>query len=231
MISRVVDPCMVFALMLNFYILGVSRLRMLIVVGALQGVLLGLMYPIVHQDFAPEGPDGGAAASLGPLGLLRLILLTSAIVGIKGVLIPKMLFQAVLLADIRPTVSSIIGFTPTLLLGGVGTGAALIFARQLPLPAGQEQHLLIPSALATVLAGFLVLVTRREALGQVIGYIVMENGIFIFGLLLIEAVPLLVEFGVVLDLFVGVFVMGIIVNHVSRAFPEASTEHLRTLRE
>ncbi len=142
-----------------------------------------------------------------------------------------MLFKAVLLADIRTTISSVVGFVPTLLLGGIGTGAAIIFSRRLPMPEGHRHHLLIPAALATVLAGFLILVTRREALGQVLGYIVMENGIFIFGLLLIEAVPVLVEFGVVLDLFVGVFVMGIIVNHVSRAFPEASTEHLRTLRE
>jgi len=228
MISSIVDPCMVLALLLNFYILGVSRLRMLIFVVALQGVLLGLMYPIVHQGFLPES---GGLTTMSPLSLLRLALLTAAIVGIKGLLIPKLLFRAVLLADIRTTISSVIGFVPSLLLGGIGTGAALIFARSLPLPEGHQHHLLIPAAFATVLAGFLMLVTRREALGQVLGYIVMENGIFIFGLLLIEAVPLLVEFGVVLDLFVGVFVMGIIVNHVSRAFPEASTEHLMTLRE
>lgn len=228
MISNIVDPCMVLAVMLNFYILGVSRLRMLIAVVAIQGVLLGLMYPIVHQGFLPEA---GGLTSLSPLNLLRLAVLTLAIVGIKGMLIPRLLLKAVLLADIRPTISSVIGFMPTLLLGGVGTGAALVFAKQLPLPEGHQHHLLIPAALATVLSGFLMLVTRREALGQVLGYIVMENGIFIFGLLLIEAVPLLVEFGVVLDLFVGVFVMGIIVNHVSRAFPEASTEHLRSLRE
>ena len=228
MISSIVDPCMVLALMLNFYVLGVSRLRLLIVVVALQGVLLGLMYPVVHQGFLPET---GGLTSMSSLGLLRLTLLTAVIVGIKGFLIPKLLFKAVLLADVRTTISSVIGFMPTLLLGGVGTGAALIFATRLPLAAGDQHHLLIPAALATVLAGFLMLVTRREALGQVLGYIVMENGIFIFGLLLIEAVPLMVEFGVVLDLFVGVFVMGIIVNHVSRAFPEASTEHLRTLRE
>jgi len=228
MISTITDPCMVLALILNFYILGVSRLRSLIVVVAVQGVLLGLMYPIVHQGFLPET---GGLTSMTPLALLRLTLLTLAIVGIKGLLIPKLLFQAVLLADIRTTITSVIGFMPTLLLGGIGTGASLILSKQLPLPAGHQHNLLIPAALATVLAGFLMLVTRREALGQVLGYIVMENGIFIFGLLLIEAVPLLVEFGVVLDLFVGVFVMGIIVNHVSRAFPEASTEHLRTLRE
>lgn len=228
MISNIVDPCLVLALLLNFYILGVSRLRMLIIVVALQGVLLGLMYPIVHQGFLPES---GGWTTMTPLGLLRLVLLTAAIVGIKGLLIPKLLFRAVLLADIRPTISSVIGFIPSLLLGGIGTGAALIFAQSLPLPEVHKHHLLIPASLATALVGFLMLVTRREALGQVLGYIVMENGIFIFGLLLIEAVPLLVELGVVLDLFVGVFVMGIMVNHVSRAFPEASTEHLTTLRE
>jgi len=226
--SSIVDPCMVLALLLNFYLLGVSRLRTLILVVALQGVLLGLMYPIVHQGFLPES---GGLTTMSPLGLLRLVLLTIAIVGIKGLLIPKLLFKAILLADIRTTISSVIGFVPSLLLGGIGTGAALIFARSLPLPEGHQHHLLIPASFATVLAGFLMLVTRREALAQVLGYIVMENGIFIFGLLLIEAVPLLVEFGVVLDLFVGVFVMGIMVNHVSRAFPEASTEHLTTLRE
>lgn len=228
MISSIVDPCIVMSLLLNFYILGVSRLRTLIIVVAIQGVLLGLMYPVVHQGFLPQT---GGLTSMSPLGLLRLGLLTLAIVGIKGLLIPKLLFQAVLLADIRTTLSSVIGFVPSMLLGGIGAGAALIFAQTLPLPEGHTTHLLIPAALATVLTGFLMLVTRREALGQVLGYIVMENGIFIFGLLLIEAVPLMVEFGVVLDLFVGVFVMGIIVNHVSRAFPEASTEHLTTLRE
>jgi len=228
MISSIVDPCLVLALLLNFYILGVSRLRMLIGVVALQGVLLGLMYPIVHEGFLPQS---GGLTTMHPFSLARLVLLTAAIVGIKGVLIPKLLFRAVLLADIRTTISSVIGFVPSLLLGGIGTAAALIFAQSLPLPEAHRHHLLIPAALATVLAGFLMLVTRREALGQVLGYIVMENGIFIFGLLLIEAVPLMVEFGVVLDLFVGVFVMGIMVNHVSRAFPEASTEHLTTLRE
>lgn len=225
MISSVIDACMVLALMLNLYILGVSRLRMLIVVVAVQGVLLGFLYPLAHEGFLP------GADRLSPITLLRLGLLTLAMIGIKGWLIPKLLFRAVLLADIRTTISSVIGFMPTLLLGVMGTSAALVFSQSLPLPEGNPNRLLIPAAFATVLSGFLMLVTRREALGQVLGYIVMENGIFIFGLLLIEAVPLLVELGVVLDLFVGVFVMGIIVNHVSRAFPEASTEHLTTLRE
>ncbi|MBM4001173.1 MAG: hydrogenase [Planctomycetes bacterium] len=218
---------MVLVLTLNFHILGTPRLRSLIFVVGLHGALLGFLYPVAHQGFHAEFHGGPAA--LG--ALIRLGLLTAAIVGIKGLLIPNVMHRAVRLADIRPTLSSVIGFTPSVLLGGIGTGAAFLFASRLPLREGHEHHLLVPASLATVLAGFLVLVTRREALGQVLGYIVMENGIFVFGLLLIDAMPVLVELGVVLDLFVGVFVMIIIVNHVSRAFPEASTEHLRTLRE
>jgi hydrogenase-4 component E len=228
MIANVLDPCMVLALLLNFFILGTARLRMVMSAVITQGVLLGLMYPVAHLAFQPAA---GGSTVTGAMSQLRMVLLTAGIIAIKGWLIPKLLFKAALLADVRTTISSVVGFVPTLLLGGVGTGAALVFARTLPQTAGQETSLLIPAALATVFTGFVMLITRREALAQVLGYIVLENGIFIFGMLLIEAVPLLVEFGVVLDLFVGVFVMGIIVNHVSRAFPEASTEHLTSLRE
>jgi hydrogenase-4 component E len=217
----IVDPFLVLALLINFYVLGMPRLRLLIVAVAIQGAMLGLLYPLVHEGLF----------ELSPLALLRLFMLTLAIVCLKGWLIPKFLFKAVLLADMRSTVTSVIGFVPTLLLGGVATAAALVFASSLPLPDRHLSHLLIPAALATVLTGYLILATRREALAQVLGYIVLENGIFIFGLLLIEAVPVLVELGIVLDLFVCTFVMGIIINHVSRAFPAASSEHLARLKE
>ena len=85
--------------------------------------------------------------------------------------------------------------------GRIRTALAIVFARTLPLAPQHVSHLPIPAALATVFCGFLMLSTRREALGQVLGYIVLENGVFIFGLLLIEAVPIMVELGIVLDLF------------------------------
>ena len=63
-----------------------------------------------------------------------------------------------------------------------------------------------------------MLTTRRKAIMQVLGYLLLENGIFMFGLLLLEAMPFLVEIGVLLDLFAAVFVMGIIIHHISREF-------------
>jgi hydrogenase-4 component E len=85
--------------------------------------------------------------------------------------------------------------------------------------------------MATILTGFIILVTRPAAISQVLGYIVLENGIFVFGLLLLEAMPLLVELGVLLDLFVGVFVMGIIIHHVAAEIGGAGEEPLTALRE
>jgi hydrogenase-4 component E len=81
------------------------------------------------------------------------------------------------------------------------------------------------------MTGFLVLTTRRKAISQVIGYLVMENGIFIFGLLLAEAMPIMVEAGALLDLLVGTFVMGIVINQISREFSSLDTSLLTSLKE
>src|SRR5207244_1116074 len=89
----------------------------------------------------------------------------------------------------------------------------------------------VPASLATVWPGFLLLTTRKKAITQVLGYLLLENGIFLFALLLLEAMPFLVEVGVLLDLFTGVFVMGIIIFHINREFSSISTEHLSELKE
>jgi hydrogenase-4 component E len=81
------------------------------------------------------------------------------------------------------------------------------------------------------MTGFLVLTTRRKAISQVIGYLIMENGIFIFGLLLAEAMPIMVEAGALLDLLVGTFVMGIVINQISREFSSLDTSLLTSLKE
>jgi len=89
----------------------------------------------------------------------------------------------------------------------------------------------VPASLATVLSGFIVLTTRKKAINQVVGYLVLENGIYIMGLTLLEAMPFLVEVGVLLDLFVAIFVMGIIINQISREFGSLDTARLTALKE
>jgi hydrogenase-4 component E len=221
------DPALVVVLLLNFFILATANIRLIIYGVAVQGVLLGLIYPAAHFFAHPAGTE----VSRDALDNLRLALLSIGMVLTKGVIIPQLVLRAMREADVQWKVDSIIGCVPALLIGAVGTTLAMVASRNLPLNPEHASHLLIPSSLATVLTGFLVLTTCRKAVTQVLGYVVLENGIFIFGLLLIQAIPILVELGVLLDLYVGVFVMGIIINHVSRAFPAATDEHLSALKE
>jgi hydrogenase-4 component E len=208
------DPLLIVALALNFVTLGVSRIRGVITAVALQGMLLGLFPLFVHPEIG-----------------LRGILLMVVTVSLKGFVIPSFLIHAMREANIQHEVRPVVNYMSSLLLGAAGTGLAMVFSSTLPLAEGHTNLLLVPASLATAWTGFLLLTTRRKAIMQVLGYLVLENGIFLFGLLLLEALPFLVEIGVLLDLFTGVFVMGIIVQHIGREFSSLSTEHLTELKE
>ena len=209
-----VDPLLVLVLLLNLFLLGTSRLRAVIGGSALQGVVLGVLAFAVHGH-----------AAVAPF------LVAAGAIVVKGIVIPRLLHKAMRDAAIHREVEPFIGFIPSLLLGALGTGLAVLFAQTLPLAPEHTATLLLPTSFATVLTGFLILTTRRKAITQVVGYLVLENGIFVMGLTLLEAMPLLVEAGVLLDLFVGIFVMGIIINHISREFSTMDTAQLSSLKE
>lgn len=208
------DAILVILLVLNFFVLGSARIRSIIYTVAAQGILLGLLPMMVH----------------GELGV-REALVSAGAIGLKGVVIPRMLLRAMADLPIRREIEPLVGFKASLLLGAVAVGASMALAQRLPIVHETTARLLVPASFATILTGFIVLTTRIKAITQVLGYLMLENGIFIFGLLLLRATPFLVEVGVLLDLFVAIFVMGIIINHISREFASGSTEHLSALKE
>ncbi len=202
------------AMALNLLALGSSRLPTLIGAMSLQGVTLGLM-PL----FIERHPDW------------RVWLVAAATVAGKGLLIPALLRRAMRAAHIDREMEPIVGFVPSLLLGAGGTIAAVALARLLPLLPEHAGSLLVPGALASVLTGFVLLIGRTKAISQVCGYLILENGIYLFGMLLIRSTPLLVEAGILLDVTVGVFIIGIIVDRIQRAFDSLDTRKLTALRE
>lgn len=217
--ASMLNAILVVVLVMNLFALGTSRIRALIRMVAAQGALLGLLPILVHEH----------------LGVTPF-LMAAAIVVIKGIVIPAIMMRALRDAQIRREVEPLIGFLPSILLGAMATVFAILFAGQLPLAGSgaggpHESALLVPASIATVLVGFILLTTRFKALNQVVGYLVLENGIFIFGMLLVEAMPLVVELGVLLDMFVGIFVICIIVNHINQAFSSLDTRNLVTLKE
>jgi hydrogenase-4 component E len=161
----------------------------------------------------------------------RVGLVVLATVAGKGVIIPNLLRRAMRAANIDREIDPIIGFVPSLLLGAGGTIAAVALARALPLLPEHAGLLLVPGAIASVFTGFILLIGRVKAISQVCGYLILENGIYLFGLLLFHSTQLLVESGILLDVTVGVFVIGIIVDRIQRAFDSLDTRKLTVLRE
>ena len=202
------------AMGLNLLALGTSRLPALIRAMSVQGVILGVMPILMGHDLD-----------------WQVVVVALATVAGKGLVIPSLLRRAMRTAQIDRELEPLIGFVPSMLLGAGGTIAALALTHQLPLLPEHAGSLLVPGALATVLTGFILLIGRTKAISQVCGYLILENGIYLFGLLLIKAMPLLVEAGVLLDLTVGVFIIGIIVDRIQRAFDSLDTRKLTTLHE
>jgi hydrogenase-4 component E len=212
--SALVAPLLVLVLLINFLLLGTSRLRAVINASAMQGGILGILVLVVHRHIG-----------------VREVLLAGGAIALKGFVIPGMLLKAMRDVVKRRDIEPLLGYIPSLLVGALGTGLSLLFAGTLPLAPEHVGSLLVPTSLSTVLTGFLLLTTRRKAITQVVGYLVLENGVFVMGLCLLEALPFLIETGVLLDLFVGIFVMGIIINRINREYASIDTQQLSSLKE
>jgi hydrogenase-4 component E len=202
------------AMGLNLVALGTSRLPSLIRVVAFQGVVLGVMPLVMSYDTN-----------------VMVALVAVATVVLKGLVIPALLRRAMRAANIDRDLFPIIGLLPSLLLGAAGMIGAVMLAGRLPLLPEHRESLLVAGALASVFTGLLLLIGRTKAISQVCGYLVLENGIYLFGLLLLHSTPMLVEGGILLDLTVAVFVIGIIVDRIQRAFDTLDTRKLTVLRE
>lgn len=202
------------AMGVNLVALASSRLPSVIRAAAVQGIVLGVL-PLLLEE---------------PLNWM-VIVVAVATMAVKGFVIPSLLRRALRVAKIDREMQPLIGFVPSLLLGAAASIGALAMAGTLPLLPEHSHSLLVPGAFATVVCGFLLLLARSKAISQVCGYLILENGIYLFGLLLIHSTPLLVEAGILLDLTVAVFVIGIIMDRIQREFDTLDTGKLTSLRE
>jgi hydrogenase-4 component E len=214
-LKGLVDTLIVFVVLANLRLLGASRLSSCIRVVAVQGILLGLL-PVVSRG--------------GNLGL-RVVLQAAASTVLKGIVFPALLNRAVRESGSRRELAPIVGYSPSLLAGGGLLALALWLGGRLPLPPTAISPLLVPVALFTIMVGLFMIVARRKAITQVLGYLAIENGIFAFGLAFAEKEPLLVEMGILLDAFMAVFVMGIMVYQINREFDHIDADRLSELKD
>lgn len=208
------DAIVVAIILSNLMMLGSSRLMTYIRIAALQGLLLGPVPFLIHP--------GGIT--------WRVAIMAVTAMAIKGFVFPWLLHRTARRTNEQRELAPFVGYTLSLVAGLSALAIAHWACARFPLPQALPSTLVVPGALFTVFTGLFLIVGRRKALTQVTGYLVMENGIYAFGVSIVGGVPMLVELGMLLDVFLAVFVMGIAVHQISREFETTDADQLDTLK-
>ena len=198
--------------------LASHRLVALVKIMAFQGIVVSLIPLFIEQHM-----------TMGSILMLQVMIL------IKGFLIPGFIYVAVKKIKIRREIEPIIGYHASLFTGLIFILVSAFIADQIhasqSLPG--EHVLLMITAITTLASGLFLLMARHKAITQVIGYLMMENGIYLFGTALAKQThtQYIVEFGVLLDLLVGIMIMGIVLNNINSTFDDVDTALLGQLKD
>jgi hydrogenase-4 component E len=209
------DPALVFLALTSLLLLGSSRLTRCIRLVAFQGVLLAALTIAAHAHEVT----------------LRVVMLAALILALKGAAFPWLLARVLRGADVRREIEPMVSYILSMVAGTFGLVLSFWLSARLPLPTLPTSTLVMPVALFTTLVGLFLIVSRRTALMQVLAYLVLENGIYTFGVGVVEGTPMIVELGILLDVFVAVFVMGIAIFHINREFDHIDADQLTMLRD
>lgn len=213
-LNQIGEAIIILVVLTNLGLLGTSRVQACIRAVAIQGILLGIL-PLVSQA--------------GEI-TVRLLLLAAASTAIKGVAFPWLLTRSMRDTDQRREVEPFVGYTTSMLCAVALIGVSIYLGGRLPM-FGSISPLMAPVAIFTLMVGLMVIISRKKAMTQVVGYLAMENGIYTFGMALATEQPLLVELGILLDVFMAVFVMGIMIYHINRELDHIDTDRMSALRD
>lgn len=202
-------------LLIAFAMLSQRRILSLINLFAWQGAVLAASTLLVAYTTAQEHLYFSAALTLT----------------LKVFILPWLLHRLIRTLNVKWDVETLINI-PTLMLVGI---ALVIFAFNLALPisqlAGTINKSTLGIAIASVLLSFMMMITRRKAVPQVIGFLSMENGLFFAATSATYGMPLVVELGIALDVLVGMFIFGIFFFHIRETFDSLDIKHMEKLKE
>ena len=198
--------------------LNSNRLMGLVKIMAFQGIVVSLI---------PFFLDHLSEMTFGGIFFMQIMIFT------KGILIPGFMFMAVKKVKIQREIEPIVGYHASVFAGLFFILVSAFIADKLHISLPGEHVLLMITAITTLAAGLFLLMTRRKAITQVIGYLMMENGIYLIGTALAKEThtQYVVEFGVLLDLLVGIMVMGIVLHNINSAYDDVDTSLLGQLKD
>lgn len=213
--SHMVNLCSALLLLTCFAIVAQRRLMACVDLFALQSVFLSVTAILVAY-----------------LTNIHHIYVAAVLtIAIKAIILPRILKKIVRTLNVQREVTSYVNIPAGLLI----CGALLILAFFITQPISHLGFLLTQDSLAIalgiVLIGFFIMITRKKAVTQVIGFLVMENGLFLAATAAAYGMPLIVELGIFFDVLVAGLIVGIYTNQIQGAFGSVDTSRMKALKE
>ena len=211
------EIAMALFLIADLALAGASRLKYAISLVAVQGWIVGTL-PVFLWDWQSGGCPGAR---------IWIIALVNSLV--KGAALPMLLNYAVRKARTRRELEPIVSFQISRIVVFLMAVGGFAVGRLLHIHETTASELAVPVAFTTMGTGCLLICARKKAITQVLGFLVLENGISLFGAGILLEYGLVVELGILLDVFALVFILGIAVFQISRTFDSTDTDRLNHL--
>jgi hydrogenase-4 component E len=199
----------------SFLMLGQSRLLRLVFIFAVQGILLSITTALAADVL--ESPH---------LYISALLTLT-----LKGIFIPIMLQRLVISMGLHRDMETLKN-PARVMMGGTGL---MVFSYYVCLPIVKLSPLItlntIAISMAVVLLGMLLMITRRQAVAHVVGFMSIENGLFFAAVVSTYGMPMVVELGIAFDVLVAAVLFGVFFFHIRSSIDSLDVDQLNRLSE
>ena len=213
--QQLLDACAAIMLLLSFAMLSQRRIVSLVNLYAVQGGVLAAATLLVAWRTG-EG---------------HLYLSAALTIALKVIFLPWLLHRLIRRLEVYWDTEPLLNVTGTMLVGLLIVVFAFGLAQPITQLASTATRSAIGIAVSVVLLAFLMMITRRKAMSQVVGFLSMENGVFFGAMSATYGMPMVVELGIALDVLVAMLVLGVFFFQIREQFDSLDLHHLESLKE
>lgn len=177
------------------------------------------------QSFFLACVAGVVAFSTGKIDIYIVAILTLAI---KALLIPYIFIYIIREIKVKREFALYVSISHSLIIGGILVVISYYLIRSIDVIT-ELSGFALSASMSLVSIGLFIMISRKKAIMQMLGILIMENGLFLGAISLTNGMPLLVELGIFFDVLIGVLIMGIIIFRINKTFETIDTDKLKTL--
>jgi len=166
-------------------------------------------------------------------GIWEIYLAAGLTLLIKAIIIPKILLRITgkLTLEVRTEISPYISIRASVLISALLVALSYFLTQQISIKTDSIVSTFLPVSVSLFLIGLFVMVVRKKALSQVVGLLILENGLFLFATSLTHGLSLVIEIGIFVDILIGIIISAILMSRINYTFDSLSVENLESLRD